>query len=321
VTAALARHGLQIGLVLVAFVALVLMALVVLVPFGRADENVECLEVEPRRTVSGAQDSSYTPTLGSATAVDARKATWVQVADWPVSIEGDASVCWHGGMVRGTYPDTMSWDAFHSTGAVGFANPNSQIEAVRIHNYGDGINVREGASDFVIRGVHETYMHDDCVQNDFLYSGVIEDSLFDGCYVGLSARPTSSNTTSDGRDNTVTLRNSLLRLQPMPTVYDGPTPGHGGFFKWENHDGRSPKLDLQDNVFRVDQEPNGGTLGLPDGYEVSCSGNTIVWLGEGDFPDADSWEEGCPDTRIVTTPSIWDDAVATWAASHEVTAP
>ena len=116
-TAAITRHGLQVGLVLLAFVALALMALV-LMPFGRADERVECLDVEPRRTVSGAQGASFTPTLGSATAVDARKATWVQVADWPVSIEGDASVCWHGGTVRGTYPDTMSWDAFHSTGAV-----------------------------------------------------------------------------------------------------------------------------------------------------------------------------------------------------------
>ncbi|MEP6623090.1 MAG: hypothetical protein ABJC79_01480, partial [Acidimicrobiia bacterium] len=139
--------------------------------------------------------------------------------------------------------------------------------------------------------------------------------LFDGCYVGISTRPSSSDTSSDGHTNTLTMNNDLLRLQPMPTVYKGPAPGHGGFFKWDDTH-RSPKLSLHGNVFRVDQTPNHGSLGLPDGYQVSCSGNTIVWLGGGAFPEAASWLSKCPDTRIVTTKSTWDDAVATWKASH-----
>ena len=52
----------------------------------------------------------------------------------------------------------------------------------------------------------------------------------------------------------------------MPTVYKGPAPGHGGFFKWDDAAHRSPKLALFNNVFRVDQLPNHGSLGLPDGY-------------------------------------------------------
>jgi hypothetical protein len=85
------------------------------------------------------------------------------------------------------------------------------------------------------------------------------------------------------------MRNSLLRLQPMPTVYKGPAPGHGGFFKWDDDAHRSPKLALFGNVFRVDQLPNHGSLGLPDGYSVTCANNTIVWLGHGAFPEAASW--------------------------------
>ena len=139
--------------------------------------------------------------------------------------------------------------------------------------------------------------------------------MFDGCYVGISTRPSSSNTTSDGRSNTLTMENSLLRLQPMPTVYKGPAPGHGGFFKWDDTQ-RSPKLNLRGNVFRVDQTPNHGSLGLPAGYNVSCSGNTIVWLGGGAFPEEASWKAKCPDTVILTDGAYWDGAVAGWRAHH-----
>ena len=95
----------------------------------------------------------------------------------------------------------------------------------------------------------------------------------------------------------------------------GPGPGHGGFFKWDDTH-RSPKLSLHGNVFRVDQTPNHGSLGLPAGYQVSCSDNTIVWLGGGAFPEAASWLSKCPDTKIVTTKSTWDDAVAAWNVAH-----
>jgi len=195
------------------------------------------------------------------------------------------------------------------------ANPDSIIERVRIHDYGDGIRLREGASHWTVRGADESYLHDDCLENDRLYTGTIADSLFDGCYVGFSARPSSSDTTSDGRTHTMTVDHSLLRLQPMPTTYKGPAPGHGGFFKWDDT-GRSPALSLHDNVFRVDQLPNHGSLGLPDGYAVACSGNTIVWLGAGAFPEAASWRAKCPDTRIVTDRAVWDAAVAAWRAAH-----
>ena len=67
-------------------------------------------------------------------------------------------------------------------------------------------------------------------------------------------------------------------------------------------------------MFRADQTPNHGSLGLPDGYQVSCSDNTIVWLGHGAFPEAASWLAKCPDTRIVTSASTWDNAVALWNA-------
>ena len=270
----------------------------------------ECLAQNPQ-VVTGAQTSRFNPSVSGHLAVDARSASWTQVDSWPVSTTGSGSICWDGGSIIGTWTLDTTWDVFHHTGAFNFANPNSVVENVRVHNYGDAINVRDGAANWTVRGAHTSFIHDDCLQDDFLNSGVIADSLFDGCYVGISTRPSANDLSSDGRNNTLSVETSLLRLQPMPTVYKGPAPGHGGFFKWDET-GRSPKLSLHNNIFRVDQTPNHGSLGLPSGYQVSCSGNTIVWLGAGAFPEAASWLAQCPDTKIVTTKSTWDDAVAVW---------
>lgn len=274
-----------------------------------------CLGQTPLTKVQGTQSGRYKPNVSGHLSVDARTAGWPAVDDWPVSLTGSGSICWNGGAIAGAWSNSTPWDTFHHTGAFSFANPNAVVENVSVYNYGDAINAREGATNWTVRGAHTSFIHDDCLQNDYLGSGVIEDSLFDGCYVGVSTRPSSSNTSSDGRNNTLEMRDSLLWLQPMPTVYKGPAPGTGGFFKWDDT-GRSPKLSLHDNVFRADQTPNHGSLGLPAGYSVSCSGNTIVWLGSGAFPEASSWLSKCPDTKIVTSKSTWNNAVAAWTAAH-----
>lgn len=277
--------------------------------------TASCLTDTPLTTVQGAQSGRFTPTVTGHLAVDARTASWTAVDNWPVSVDGSGSLCWDGGAIAGNWSTSTPWTTFHHTGAFNFANPNSVVENLSVFNYGDAVNVRNGATNWTVRGVHTSFIHDDCLQDDFLGSGVIDGSLFEGCYVGISTRPSASDTTSDGRTNTLTVQNSLLWLEPMPTVYKGPAPGTGGFFKWDDT-GRSPKLSLHNNVFRADQLPNHGSLGLPAGYSVSCSNNTIVWLGSGAFPEAASWLAQCPDTKIVTSRGLWDFAVAAWHATH-----
>jgi hypothetical protein len=49
---------------------------------------------------------------------------------------------------------------------------------------------------------------------------------------------------------------------------------------------------------------------------VTCSGNVIVWLGAGAFPETASWLAQCPDTVVVTDRGVWDAAVAGWLAAH-----
>lgn len=268
--------------------------------------------VDGRRTiasVAGRQTDRFTTDLGDHELVDALGAMWLQTDNWPISFSGGDDGCWLGGRIVGTYPQSTPWADFHHTGALNFTNRRLTIADLRVHNYGDGIRAREGAKDFLITGVHLSFMHDDCIENDQLYSGVVEDSLLDGCYVAFSARPSAKDSVS-GSENTYTIRDNVVRLQPMPTVYKGRAPGHGGFFKWDDT-GRSPKLVVRDNVFRVDQRPNHQDLGLPKGTPVTCSNNVVVWLGKGPYPDR------LPKCfRVTRDRRVWDDAVAQWYDAH-----
>jgi hypothetical protein len=273
------------------------------------DTATDCLARPRADTVRGYQSDRFTRDVPARQGVDALGALWLQTDNWPVSFGGGAGGCWLGGDIVGTWSQSTPWSTFHHTTGFAFTNPDFTVTGVRVHNIGDGIGVRAGADHFTVTGVHLSFIHDDCVQNDELYAGVIEDSLLDGCYVAFSARPTKGKST-DGRTNTETIRDNVVRLQPMPTVYKGKAPGNGGFFKWDEH-GRGPRLVIRDNVFRVDQRPNHQTLGLPEGYRVECSNNVVVWLGKGRYPDR------LPKCfRVTRDRSVWDHAVAGWQAAH-----
>ena len=271
--------------------------------------------------------------LAASTKIDARYAAWT--AQWPVQDDfgypvrfaGGPDICFSGGSIQGNFPDQIgpdansTWEYMHGTSGLEVYAGNTTVEGVTIHNFGDGIDIKYGPSqNFSLKGVHLSYIRDDCVENDLMYAGLIDDSLFDGCYTAFSARSYSGQDppAEDGSGNIWTIQNSLIRLQPMWGVYKnrGLIPGHGGWFKWDSS-GISPRLALQNNIFRVDQESNGASLGLPDGKLESCSNNIVVWLGSGPYPDLlPATFDGHPCFTITTDRSVWDQAVKTWLASH-----
>lgn len=260
-------------------------------------------------TIAGDQhERSRLTDLGDSLGIDAGTAVWEQVHDWPVHIEAGPGLCFHGGTIRGTYGDDTSWDTLHSTGAFNLFAPSATVEDLRIHNYGDGIRMLDGAEDFTVSGAHLSYIRDDCVENDDVYGGTVTDSLLDGCYVAFSARPWQDDYPHDGSDRTWSFTDNVVRLEPMPTVYRGETPGHGGFFKWDE---RAPRISLHGNVFRADQDSNHTTMGIPEGSLAGCSDNVMVWLGDGPYP------EPLPDCFTVTTDrAVWDEAVTAWHAAR-----
>lgn len=299
------------GLGKVVLAALVVGTALVAMPGAPSDAAGPCSPTATQ-TIIGAQSTRFTRTLSANERIDANAASWAPSASmpYPVYFDSTADSCWDGGDIRGTFPISTTWNVYHGAAGIGVGGQRVTVDHPRVFNTGDGIRIRDNADGWLVKDAYLAYVHDDCVENDRLVNGTITNSLLDGCYVGVSTRRSSGETT-DGHLNTVTISNSLIRLQAMPTVYSGSAAGHGGFFKWDDTFGSSPKLDISNTIFRADQETNHGSLNLPAGYPVTCANNTMVWLGPGAFPGS------LPSCFTVTTNrSVWDAAVRDWDTAH-----
>ncbi|MPZ52849.1 MAG: hypothetical protein GEU79_08965 [Acidimicrobiia bacterium] len=285
----------------------------------------ECLAREGDLVeIDGPQDDEYwRDDIETGMILDATNATWDgydedgEPIPWSITLDGEPGACWYGGSWTGAWDETdpdVTWeDPYHHSGFLTIRIPEFLVEGVRVDNQGDGIRMEERGADFHIRAVYLTDIHDDCIENDFMHGGVLEDSLLDGCYVGFSAAQYEGND-SDGSDNRWVMENNLIRMEPQPTPYRGPSPGHGAIFKWTVG---GPQVVFRDNIIRVDQPPNHGHLGIHEELDlVECENNTVVWGGEGPYP------EPLPDCFTVTTDlSVWDEAVEVWHDQFGQTAP
>ena len=279
----------------------------------------------PIATLTGRYIKSYrNKSLGAGAVVDARDALFVASPDnrYPITLGGGEGGCFAGGSVLGRYDRTWGWERMHdlNNAGIAFENPRFTVDGIRIDNVTDGLRPRPGDG-FVVKNVWLSFIRDDCVENDHLQGGLVAYSLLDGCYVAFSARPSPAKLRSgyDGSVKVWTIRDSLVRLEPMPgprgESADG--RGHGVFFKWhrwkEPERSLSPKLALHGNVFMVERAgQEGKRLGVPPGKLASCSDNVLVWLGPGEFPGKLPGE--C--FRVTTDRRVWDDAVASWHARH-----
>jgi hypothetical protein len=279
----------------------------------------------PGLTLTGSFSRRYRKkSLPADTKIDARDATFVGSLEnrYPVNLGGGEGLCFLGGTVLGRFDRTWSWDKMHdlNNAGISFENGRSIIEGIRIDNMTDGIRPRPGA-DFSIRNVWLSHIRDDCVENDHLQGGLVDDSLFDGCYVAFSARPSPAKKRKglDGSGELWTIKNSLIRLEPMPGPRGGSADGlgHGTFFKWHARSNPakslSPRLALYNNIFMAERVGQASVerMAPPQGKVADCAGNVMVWLGPGEFPAR------LPDCFTVTkNRAVWDQAVTEWTRRH-----
>lgn len=283
-----------------------------------------CLnQAGPTTTISGVQTSAIDSTgVAADTKFDASTAQFLTAVDVAIRVGGNPSVCYHGGQVLGQSPPSTSWSTMHDRyGMVVRDAGLFQLEGVEFFDYGDGVSMdAQGDAEWSIRHVHVKYSRDDCVENDFLNSGTIDSSFFDGCYDGMSSE--EYTVVPDGSSNLVVIRNSLWRLQAMDQAYSGPLPNHNAFWKWS---AIAPQLALYNNVFRADEgseESNGADMFMAPrpGKLADCENNVMVWLGSGPFPEAlPTTFNGKPCFTLMTGAAglaYWNAAVADWKANH-----
>ena len=254
---------------------------------------------------------------------------------YPVDIRAshpNQRMCWAGGTILNTNPRGISWRQSKDVNSAGILAKEGYpvIEGVRLDNVHDGIRPWHRSSDgvglsgFEIRNSWLSYVRDDCIENDSRASGVVENNLFDGCYVFLSAK--GAETTLTAPDRRLIVRGNLIRLQKMPGPYghsDTNISGHGSLFKF---DAESPQLFLEDNIILIEGLPvtqfgptnwrknAAANLSLHADTSGSCKNNTIIWLGGGPFPGHKNLDPDC--AQVTTNLEIWNEAVAEWKARH-----
>lgn len=236
-------------------------------------------------------------------------------------------LCMVGGTIGTSFdPEDTSWDTWHRITALTVEIDNFTVIGTRFVNQGDMIAF-VGAQNWKVIGVRAdgmgqlpgAYIHDDCIENDGMASGLIDDVKLDGCNTFLS-----SSSGANGTGNTVEVRNSLVRLQPYRNSFNVPKYGenkHGGFFKWSNPLqglGIPPALTVSNSTFRADQRGSysgnaNGFLGLPPGTEC----DNVMLIGSEVWKPSDlaSWQDQCTNLTYGTI-ADWDARTAEWDAAH-----
>lgn len=240
-------------------------------------------------------------------------------------------LCFVGGTVTSDFdPEQTSWNTWHRVTGMTVLTPGYQLVGTRFFNQGDMVAFGYDASGWSVIGVGAdggdthagAYLHDDCIENDGMGSGLVDDVKLDGCHVFMSSNNDDGRAAPGAR---VEVRRSLVRLQPYDQSFNPPKYGngqHGGFFKWAYRStgagGIPPALVVADSMFRAHQAaPYGGNenggLGLPPG--TTCTNVTLV--GTETWPDKDlaSWRDQCTDLTFGTV-ADWDAATAAWDAAH-----
>jgi hypothetical protein len=235
-----------------------------------------------------------------------------------VRLAGGSGVRWHAGEVLGAWPPSTSWSTMHDVyGMLLKGAANLTIEDAVFFNQGDSISFDSLGNDgFLVRRCLIKYSRDDGLENDFYATGTIEDCFFDGVYDGVSCQGYASP--PDGSGKLVTMRNCLVRLQPMDAAYSGPVPNHNGFWKWKTD---APRLQLYNNIFRADAASQEGpsvnmSLFPWPGKQADASGNVLCWLGAGAGPPGEAVPPGWTVLTGQAALDAWSTAVTNWNAAH-----
>ena len=300
------------------------------------------------RTIIGHFGEKFSPTTARGRAFDARRAEFLndRVKWGMITVKwrpGDTGMCWVGGYVHTNKPWDASWDAHkdlagptRNSAAISNAAIDMTVTGLHYFNVHDGVRMND-ASDWVVEHNWGEYVRDDCVENDHLHSGRVYDCLFDGCYGGISTKPSDSDTSSNGAGQLVELDRVLLRLESMPYPYkwrkkkgvidadghpysDSGVPyGHGSFFKLTDTD-RSPHFSIRNSTFLAVHLTDASKFDFPPASLIDvCQNNTIIWLGRGPYPGKLPTQKFPKGFQIVTGQQgrdLWRERVIDWHARH-----
>jgi hypothetical protein len=234
------------------------------------------------------------------------------------------SLAVYGGTVMGQLPISLTWHDMkldYDGAALWVASRGTYwIQGLRAHNVEDGVRVlgkvQEGDT-AIVSGLYLSYIRDDAIENESnTINLVFKDSLVDGTYMGFACRPAKGSSRydmEDPPDATLSIEDTLLRLQAMPYRVGKEAPsgwGHAHLFKWSV--AAPKKVIIRNSIFVVEQPScqSRSAMRFPEG--TVCENVTLIWLGGGNYPGK------LPERGVTVTDdiSIWHKAKAAWLQKH-----
>ena len=172
-------------------------------------------------------------------------------------------------------------NTYCNSAAIGIReSPNATVQAVRVHRSWDAVRFSKESPDFILTGSWISYARDECVENDQLKSGIIQDTLFDGCFYGISMDPAQNLPPASSTEEILVLDRVIMR---MATYLARGRLVQGVPFKAHPS---SPKLRIFNSVFAFDHSHVVGLRRLARAWNktIECKNNILLWMVSEPFP-------------------------------------
>lgn len=209
---------------------------------------------------------------------------------YPIQLRDSPGATFRAGLFAGEVPQSSDWESTYcNSAALALRDaPGTVIEDLRMRRVWDAVRVAESSAGFRISGIWLSDVRDDCVENDQLQGGEISDSLFDGCFSGISMRPPedAERTAAGGP---LIVRGLLMRLQSYP--YKGKLK-QGVPFKVDED---APRIDIRDSVIAMDNPESVSKSRLGVGWSRlgACRNNLLLWMADTPWPRGFRRPPGC----------------------------
>lgn len=227
----------------------------------------------------------------------------------------------NGGTIWGEVPQTSDWQySYNNSAAIRIDGAaGAIIDDWRIDKVWDGIRIRPingDSSNFLIDDLHISNVRDDAIENDYMLSGTVRDSLFDGVFVGMALAGNSTN--PDGSGNTVTMDHVMMRMESY--LYNGEMT-HGSFFK-TNTDApaTTPDIRIIDSVFAIEDVTPIHISRLQLAWDNVVESHGNVFLNLSDTPLPSSFPKPPAGFTILQgqqARDYWEACKAAWLANHD----
>jgi hypothetical protein len=237
----------------------------------------------------------------------------LQTNPYPIQLIDSSGIGIVGALVNGQVPMQSDWEfTYCNSASIRFANaPNAIVDNVRVTRSWDSIRFSSGSGNWTIKDSFVSESHDDCIENDEGRTGLVKDTLFDGCYMGLSMAP--GNVQSGG---VVTLDGVLMKMKAYLT--EGAVVDASPF----KFDETSNKIIVKNTIIAYDNANLKSTQRTQRAWNKmqSCSNNLILWLPDQAMPSDYPTPPSC--FQIIkgqAARDLWTRARQNWINCHPKT--